>query len=198
MVIVTFSLFLSAIGCNNCKTDPILLYADKAVEATGIFKPGTYWIYENAATGERDSVVVTAFAYMPDTIFENCKDQQVAVNYTEAYYTYSASDYYAVNYVATAKVGRDLLMARVNAPADTIFSTAACIDTGYCRVFDTLMVFHKKYAAVYQRTDAMSELYQGKTVRFYSAAGYGLIRKEILASDSTWETWNLVHAVIVQ
>ncbi|MEP7128964.1 MAG: hypothetical protein ABI729_08855 [Chitinophagales bacterium] len=195
---ITLLMNLSFLGCNSCKTDPILLYADKEVLDIGIFKPGTFWVYENTTTGERDSVIVTSFDYRADTIFDNCKDQQVIMNYSEGYYTYSTSFFYAVNYVSTVKVGQGLLMAKENYPADTIFSTAACVDTGYCNVIDTLNVFRKKFANVYQRIDSSADLYDGRLVRFYSAPNYGLIRKEIFLSDSTWETWNLVHYAIVQ
>lgn len=189
---------ISLWSCNSCKTDPILLYANHELLDAGIFKPGTYWVYINNITGENDSVVVTAFDYRPDTIREDCEGDPVDVNYKESYYTYSTSFLYAENYVATAQVGEVLLLGCVSEPADTIFSTASCKDAGYCELIDTMQVFHKKYTQVYKRIDSSSAIYDGRLVRFYTAPHFGLIRKEILLPDGTWETWNLAHSVIVQ
>lgn len=197
-VSITLMMNLSFYGCNSCKTDPIVLYASKEVTDIGIFKPGTFWVYENKITGEHDSVSVSSYQYVLDTILENCKDQQVTTNYSESFYTYSTSYFYVVNYISSVKVGQVLLMAKENQGGDTLFSTASCIDIGYCNVIDTVNVAHKKYANVYQRIDSSSDLYDGRLVRFYSAPHYGLIRKEILVADSTWETWNLIHYEIVQ
>lgn len=185
-------------GCNNCKTDPILIYASKEVTNIGIFKPGTFWVYQNELTGERDSVIVTDYEYLPDTIRETCKDQQVDVNYEESFFTYSSSFFYSTNYVSWVKVAQPLLVSKENYPADTLYSTASCTDTGYCNVIDTLKVFGVSYLNVFERIDSSSDLYDGRLVHFYSAPNVGLVKREILISDSTWESWGLVNSVIVQ
>lgn len=189
---------ISLSSCDSCKTDPILLYANHELLDAGIFKPGTYWVYINDSTGANDSVVVTAFDFLPDTIREDCKGDPVNVNYKESYYTYSTSFLYGENYVTTAQIGDVLLWGKISEPADTIFSTASCKDAGYCALIDTMQVFHKKYTQVYKRIDSSSAIYDGRLAQFYSAPHFGLIRKEILRPDGTWETWNLTHAVIVQ
>lgn len=195
---ITFLMSLLLTSCNKCKTDPILIYASTDILDVGIFKPGTFWVYENVSTGERDSVIVTEFIYGQDTIREACGDGQSDVNYLETFYTYTSSFFYGVNYISMVKTGQPLQVAKENYPADTLFSTAACTDTGYCNIIDTLQVYRKKYANVYERIDSSSDLYDGRLVHFYSAPNYGLIKREILVTDSIWETWRLVNSNIVQ
>ena len=164
----------------------------------GIFKPGTLWVYQNDSTGALDSVTVTAYEYKVDTLFETCKDNEVISNYEENFYTYSTSSFYNIDYVSWVKVSQPLLVSETGNAPDTLFSTASCIDTGYCNLLDTFRVFRKKYPDVYERIDSSSELYDGKLVHFYSAPEFGLIKREILIADSTWETWSLIHSTIVQ
>jgi hypothetical protein len=185
-------------ACNKCATDPILLYAGKEIMSYGIFKPGTLWVYQNDTTGVLDSVTVTGYEYRIDTSFETCKDNEVIANYEENFYTFSRSSFYDVDYVTWVKVSQPLLVSKAGNAPDTLFSTASCIDTGYCNLLDTFRVFRKKYPDVYQRIDSSSGLYDGKLVRFYSAPEFGLIKREILIADSTWETWSLIHSIIVQ
>ncbi|MBK9731604.1 MAG: hypothetical protein IPO83_10010 [Chitinophagaceae bacterium] len=100
------------------------------------------------------------------------------MNYSEGYYTYSTSFFYTVNYVSTVKVGQGLLWLKRIIRLDTLFSTGARIDTGYCNVIDTSMFF-VKYANVYQRIDSSSDLYNGRLVRFYAARIMVIIKKKI-------------------
>lgn len=195
--LVMLSLILFT-ACNKCATDPILLYAGKETLSYGIFKPGTLWVYQNDTTGVLDSVTVTSYEYRIDTLFESCKDMQAITNYEESFYTYSRSSFYDLDYISWVKVSQPLLVSNEGNAPDTLFSTATCIDTGYCNRMDTFRVYRKKYPDVYERIDSSSELYDGKLVRFYSAPGYGLIRREILIADNTWETWSLIHSIIVQ
>lgn len=185
-------------SCNRCKTDPILIYANPKVVDIGIFKPGTLWVYQNINTLETDSVMVTGYAYVPDTIRQECKGQPVDINYSEHYDTYSNSSFYETSYVSTVPIGQVLLVAKEGFPADTLYSAAPCADAGYCAVFDTFKVNRTKYVNVYERIDSASSLYDNRLVHFYSAPYFGLIRKDILNEDGSWETWNLVQAVIIQ
>ncbi|MEO6169262.1 MAG: hypothetical protein ABIO98_17190 [Chitinophagales bacterium] len=185
-------------GCNKCKTDPILIYASKDILDVGIFQPGSFWVYENDATGVRDSVIVTAVEYKTDTVREACGDGQTDVNYTESFYMFTTSFFYGTNYVSQVKAGEPLLVAKENYPADTLFSNAACTNPGYCNIIETMKVFQKNYSNVYERIDSSSDLYEGRLVHFFSAPNHGLIRREIFLSDSTWETWTLIHHHIVQ
>lgn len=185
-------------SCDRCKTDPILIYAGKDLKATGAFKPGTFWVYQNDSTLQLDSVVVISYEYLPDTITEECKGKQVPLNYKEQYFTTTTSFFYNLNYLWTVKVGEPVLLANESGAADTIYTDAPCTDTSFCGVIDTLIVNNIKFTNVYERIDSSSVLNDGKLVYFYSAPSFGIIKKEIYDEDGAIESWSLLYSNIVQ
>jgi hypothetical protein len=187
-------------SCNNCKdTDPILLYASGNSKYTGAFKPGTWWVYQDDSTFARDSVAVTSQEYITDTTTEPCKNDQLkVVNYKETFLTHTTSFLFSENYLWTVKVGEPVLLSKENSSPDTVYTDAACIDTGFCAIIDTLIVGGIKYPAVYLRIDSVSSTEDGNLTRFYTALHFGLIKKEIVTADSSVQSWSLVKSVIVQ
>jgi hypothetical protein len=185
-------------ACNSCKTEPILIYASKDLTAVGAFKPGTIWVYQNDSTFEQDSVIVTDYQYLPDTVTGECKQKAVIANYKEAIYTYATSLFFNENFKWTVKVGQPVLLSKDTLPADTIFIDAACTDTSFCSVIDTLVLNGISYVNVYERIDSSSSLEDGKLTHYYSLPFYGIIKKEIFNADSTIESWSLVYSQIVQ
>jgi hypothetical protein len=186
-------------GCNDCKTDPILIYASKDLKGVGAFKPGTFWVYQNDFTHVRDCVIVTSFEDVADTIFEACQNNGTAVaNFTQTLYTHTTSLLFNENYVWKVQVGEPVLLAKENFDPDTIYVDAQCTDTSFCSIVDTLQIGSIKYLNVYERIDSSSSLEDGQLTHFFSLPKFGIIRREVLNPDNSFESWSLVHAYIIQ
>ncbi|MBA3647384.1 MAG: hypothetical protein H0W62_02360 [Chitinophagales bacterium] len=206
-----FMLLLVGSGCNDCKdSDPITLLAGRNLKAYGVFKPGTYWIYQNDSTLLLDSIAVSNYMY--DTVpvqipcGKNNSNMKIS-SYLENFYTYLTSYTFNKNYLLKVEINQPVLFSLVDQAADTLFIDAVCADTSFCKIIDTLRIIritppinydHYEYMNVYERIDSSSSVEDGNLVYYYSAAHYGIVKKQIQHPDHTIDSWSLLRFHIVQ
>lgn len=198
---VFIPLFLFAVAfssCNKCKTEPILIYANKDILAAGAFKPGTFWVYQNDSTLERDSVFVTSFQDTQDTVLEDCDNKSVPLNYRQVIYTFATSTFFHRDYTWKIQVDEPLLLSKDSNSYDIIYEDASCTDTTTCRIVDTLFAAGVYYYNIYERIDSPSFVEDGLPVHYYILPDVGIIKKEIITNDSTVQSWSVTKIKIVQ
>ncbi len=220
-------LILCATSCTRCKKDKAFEPATypnytptQPIKDYAIFKPGTFWVYQDSATGVLDSVWVYQYSQTTDTVQKPANTYNICPVYL--YRTFS-SKYHSNNYVEF-NTGFEILNGS-NMILESVIDSASYIGD-YVKLHSPLVegktmsyitdddcTFMKKYSSYtfnsivynnvlkYHHSRDMSSYYfinyqhhENKTQVYY-APNIGIIRKEIIDSN---KVWNLIRYNIVQ
>lgn len=186
-------------SCNSCKNlEPITLYASRNLTATGVFQPGSYWIYRNDTTFETDSVIVTNYQYQLQPVYGPCgnKDSAIVSN-KEFFFTTLTSITSGQNYLFSTGIAQPLLLTSNNL-TDTVFIDEPCTDSAVCLLHDSLNISGLLFYNVRERIDSISNIEAGNAVHYFTANGLGIVKKEIYEPGNFIESWSLKRWHIIQ
>ena len=194
MIIAAFS------DCNSCKNvEPITLHAGRNLKATGVFQPGSYWIYTNDSTLQTDSEVVSNYRSELQPVYGPCgNNDSTIVSNQEFFSTDITSVTLGDTYLLTTGLAQPVLYSRNGSSVDTIFIDLPCTDSNVCRTYDTLRVGFLTFYNVRERIDSISNVYEGSRVNYFTANGLGIIKKQVEEPGNYVESWSLSRWHIIQ
>lgn len=222
--IIFISITVSLFACKNkvnpnpppCEINPGSCKSILEAKDFFVFKIGSYWVYEEETTHQRDSLYVVDYANVTN---DYDFDVRIKSSLTEYIYHYWPT-YYGnitgcnVNGTVTNRclyVNRSKYKFQDHLGETIIFylnynigeniSTGSDMDycpdnhLSYAAKYDSIMVGNNFFHNVV-RVDQECEFAEGKQpTRFYYSKNIGIIKKEFLDSN---QVWNLVNHFVIQ
>ncbi len=175
------------------------------------FKPGTYWVYQDSATGARDSVWVNYLYYKKDTGYDVLNNYLIYEYYELKttslldgyFYYYELNSIYSSgsrNHIRRTKtkfgdyVGWTISFEYPIVPGNVLYGGAYDVTTT-TNYYDSLNIKGIVYHKVSRLHNKENPTEYGCQTIFYLAKDFGIIRKVNLDSVSTW---NLVKYQIIK
>jgi len=224
-IILIFSFCI--IGCQKCKKDtPVPKQYSNAGAPNqsmldyGVFKPGTYWVYQDSTSGRLDSVWVYEYEETADTIYKDTDHPKICKVYLYQTFSsrYRSNNHFQYNSAfeynnnlsmliedvvdSTGSIGEYVnffMPFVVNKDVSYItddnckaISNSVSLTLNSITYTNCLVYSHTKDASTYYFSNYLP--YKNKTNK-YMASHIGLIRKEIPDSN---RVWNLIRYHIVQ
>ncbi len=199
-------------SCEKTDDDPNsgLWLIDQTVKDYALFKPGTYWVYQDSASGAIDSVYVYNLLTGIDTLHDAHGDITGYFEYFYVYYNHSFDGYSGDYWVSTSwtkmygntpiwlerfksgnYVGQTYLMVY---PFDLDKQYGCYTDDLYavisaCNIYSNLFVLGMNFGngVCYHDTKNVTEGHVSSS--YFIAKNFGLVRKEI---PDSLKIWNLI------
>lgn len=199
-------------------------YLPKEVKDYTLFMPGTYWIYQDSISGIEDSVYVINYSGGIDTIDINSDNSGKEIveyfgyetkrTYDNATFYYSSNTSFFFKCIESDEkrpcfwTNRDKYY-----PGNYIgggfcflydfyigFSSYTSLNSNHSRIeiikkYDSMLLNGIIYSSVIQYNDNKNISENDNRTSFYFSKNIGIIRKELLDSN---QTWNLIRYNIVQ
>ncbi len=202
----------------SCKKDPPTSYCsenpDDCIDVRKVkdyfyFKIGSYWVYEEETSGERDSVYVIETASDPTSVLFGTTKYSTYDGYDYRYWTKGVSSSVKNNVARKSEKTTRVVSAKFKSgdyvaeatcflfyPTKGLSSPAyGGIDSGYDNIISIqdLMEDYVLMEQVFENVVVVAEEHTAieesqSTVHYYSPK-IGLVKKELLTDD---EVWNLV------
>lgn len=214
------------LSLHGCKKDAqvqkkyIVGSPDQNMLDYGIFKPGTYWVYQDSASGKLDSVWVYHYEETIDTIYKDTDHPKMCRVYLYRSFSskYRSNNYFQYNSAfdynnklsmfledvidSTGFIGEYVNMHLPFVAGKTVsyITDDNCTSiasypsaTFNAHTYNNVLAYHhsRDFSTYY----FVNHLSYGNVTNRYMAPHLGLIRKEILDSNIVW---NLVRYHIVQ
>jgi len=208
---VMLILFLLSCQKNPCKHPPIR-YLSPEIKDHGLFKPGTYWVYQNDSTMQLDSITIVSID--TGTKAEWSEAEECGGMYIIFYGEYASSNtsnnsmgtsfYYHISETMPGAVffyendtanifASDFVVIYIES-----FLQSYINDSLY-EVISEMTLNGNYFENVYERKYFNSPIENGLRTNYYSASNYGLIKKEVFDSISAnVESWSLLRYHIIQ
>lgn len=201
------------IGCRKEKHEEEIKYIPQELKDYMYFKEGTWWVYEEESTHERDSVVVF---YNDDSLitFDGSTGTPAG---TYEYFdckTHSSHDdygyYYSCNTTWTRNERTPVWRDKTK-PGDYVGTTIIMFDkfvvgvklypytqngiVTFINIYDSLYIQGNFYFNVIQYNDSKNSTENEDSTNFYISRNIGIIRKELISNN---QIWNLVSYHIIK
>lgn len=206
---------------SSCRPDPpvnptqcsgCIQYHVSDVKNWLYFQPGTYWIYEEATSGDIDSVYVTGDTYddgNSESAFFRCETYSSYYNY---YFNYLSDNSSTCTNTFWGEKKCIIVRRNKTKPGDFVGETVTFFfrpktgDYGYTwnntgsitsveNNLDSLELGNQIYYSVPILMETFNITEESQPTRFYFSENIGIIKKELLDSN---QVWNLIRYNIVQ
>jgi hypothetical protein len=214
-LIPLLSLLMLVFSCREKPDPPTYLFPSEFLPYI-VFQNGSYWVYEDSATGALDSVVVSNYVREIAPVYEDDLPVNDIIRYNEVIRFKTYSFFNSREHQMAAGC-----LCTEPTPGNSCFFLYRHFDhPGESRViFLAVYDFHlEQVGTIGEETIAIYPLYSvdshvfenvvktvipvddsesGYTTYYYLGKGAGIIRKEVQTASGTWRIWKLkrYHAV---
>jgi len=207
--------FIFLIGCKKDKgSDQTVKYLSKDLKDYAYFKKGTWWVYKEDSSQAIDSIVVynnmdTILIFDGSTGTPEGKYESVECRAHSFYDEYNY--YYYANTTWPGLEGKQYVFRDKTKPGDFAGATIAMFDNfvlnyqlptlsqnGFVKlveISDSLILINHTFYDVKKFYCSVNSTENDGETNFYFVRNLGIIRKELLSKN---ETWNLVKYHIIQ
>jgi hypothetical protein len=215
LVVSAIVLLVMGVSCKDKKpsascTNPQFCQSVLVAKDFFAFKMGSWWVYEEETSHERDSMYVTLYNNDNNSYLFECHIKSSLTDYDHRYWP----EYYGVNGCSTVGfvnkkclyVTKEKGKFQDNLGESTIFFVNYQVgdhlytasEISYCpddsivigHIYDSLIISAYKFHNVV-RVDESCSYQEGKQpTKFYYTKSVGIIRKELIDSN---QVWNLVN-----
>lgn len=189
------------------------LYIPSEVKRYTFFWPGTYWIYKDSVSGIEDSVYVSSETHGLDTVDGTGGNSlvgifewfQIAIHsaYTQSdYYYWAHMSYSAIDPKTKVWLAKEKMGSPVGKNLFFVYPLGSNVNyysgydtltvTGY---YNTMIINGVFFNNVIKMHYSENVIEDGNKTDFFISKNFGIVRKELLDSN---KTWNLIRYQIIQ